>query len=176
MDNQIKWQSIRSQLDKATRNLEPKKRFDINNKIMKKTQEIMTKRSLSLIYDEYGNQLYEKNSDIQNYIVCKKTGSTFLLLQDDSKLIETKNKNDEFNTDFIQYDTLPDIYENTIKYDMDIDTGFKQHNDYLYLKQERDKRKNFIMEQGINDVLDYINVTGRKELNKISEDFITFIK
>lgn len=176
MDNQKKWQSIRSQLDKATKDIEPKKRFAINDMIMKKTQDIMIKKSLSLIYDEYGNQIYEKNSDIQNYITCKKTGGTFLLVKDDSKLIETKTKNDEFNTDFIQYDSLPDVHEDIVKYDMDIDTGFKKHNDYLYLKQERDKRKELVVEQGINEIITYINFTGRKELNKISEDFITFIK
>lgn len=176
MDNQKRWQDIKSQLDKATKDIEPKQRFAINDKIMKKTQEIMTKKSLSLIYDEYGNQIYEKSSDIQNYITCKKTGSTFLLLKDDSKLIETQTQNDEFNTDFIKYDALPEVYKDMVKYDMDIDTGFKQHNDYLYLVQERDKRKELVMEQGINEVLDYVNVTGRKELNKISDKFTTFIK
>ena len=176
MDNQKKWQSIRSQLDKATKDIEPKKRFAINDMIMKKTQDIMIKKSLSLIYDEYGNQIYEKNSDIQNYITCKKTGGTFLLVKDDSKLIETKTKNDEFNTDFIQYDSLSEINQDVVKYNMDIDTVFKNYNDYLYLKQERDKRKELVIEQGINEVVDYINLIGRKKINQISEEFITFIK
>lgn len=176
MDNQKRWQEIKSQLDKATKDIEPKQRFAINDKIMQKTQEIMTKKSLSLIYDEYGNQIYEKSSDIQNYITCKKTGSTFLITKDDSKLIETQTQNDEFNTDFIKYDSLPDVHKDVVKYGMDIDTGFKQNTDYLYLVQEKDKRKELVIEQGINEVLDYVNVTGRKELNKISDKFTTFIK
>ena len=176
MDNQKRWQDIRSQLNKATKDIEPKQRFALNDKIMKKTQEIMTKKSLSLIYDEYGNQIYEKSSDIQNYITCKKTGSTFLIQKDDSKLIETQTQNDEFNTDFIKYDSLHDVHKDVVKYGMDIDTGFKQNTDYLYLVQEKDKRKELVIEQGINEVLDYVNIDGRKELQKISDKFITFIK
>ena len=176
MDSQKRWLDIKSQLDKATKDLIPKNRFEINNKIIKKAEKIMTKKSLSLIYDEYGNQIYEKTSDVQNFISCKKTGSTFLLVKDDSKLIETQTTNDEFNTDFISYDSIKGVHEDAVKFDMDIDTGFKKHNDYLYLKQEKDERKEFVINQGIDEIKDYINRTGRKELNKIDIGFIDFIK
>lgn len=174
MDNQKRWQDIRSQLDKATKDLIPKNRFKINDIIMKKAQTIMTKKSLSLIYDDYGNQIYEKTSDIQNFISCKKTGSTFIIIKDDNKLIETQNKNDEFNTDFISYDSLEEVHKDNVKFDMNIDenTGFKKSTDYLYLKQEKDKRKNDVISQGIDEIKDYINITGRKELNKIDINFI----
>lgn len=176
MDSQKRWLDIKSQLEKATKNLIPKNRFAINDKIEKKAEQIMTQKSLSLIYDEYGNQLYEKTSDVQNFISCKKTGSSFLLVRDDNKLIETKTKNDEFNTDFISYDSLEDIHKDSVKFDMDIDTGFKQYNDYLYLSQERNERKEAVINQGIDEIKDYINKTGRKELNKIDNTFIDFIK
>ena len=75
-------------------NFDAKTKSSFNDAVFKKTSEIMNEQSLSLIYDEYGNQLYEKTSDVQNFISCKKTGSSFLLVRDDNKLIETKTKND----------------------------------------------------------------------------------
>lgn len=175
MDNQTRWLKIKSQLDQATKDLIPKNRFAINDKIMKRAEKIMTKKSLSLIYDEYGNQIYEKTSDIQNFISCKKTGGTFLLLRDDNKLIETQTSNDEFNTDFIAYDSIKGIHEENVKFDMDIDTGFKKHNDYLYLTQQKEKRKEEVINQGIDEILLYINIIGRKELNKIDSNFVGII-
>ena len=178
MDSQKRWQNIRTQLDKATKNLQPKSRFEINNKIMEKTQKIMQEKSLSLIYDDYGNQIYEKTSDVYNFISCKKTGSTFIILKDDSKLIETQTQDDEFNTDFISYDSLENVHKDEVKFDMNIDEnmGFKKNTDYLYLKQEKDKRKERIINQGINEVTNYINRTGRKELNNIDIGFIDIIQ
>ena len=175
MDSQKRWLDIKFQLDKAIKNLIPKNRFAINDKIVKKAERIMTKKSLSLIYDEYGNQIYEKTSDVQNFISCKKTGSTFLLIRDDNKLIDTQIQNDEFNTDFIAYDSIKGIHEDNVKFDMDIDTGFKKHNDYLYLSQMKEKRKEEVINQGIDEILLYINIIGRKELNKIDSNFVGII-
>jgi hypothetical protein len=178
MDSQKRWQKIRSQLDKATKNLEPKNKFKINNKIIEKSQKIMREKSLSLIYDDYGNQIYEKTSDVYNFVSCKKTGSTFMLIKDDSKLIETQNQNDEFNTDFISYDSLQEVHKDEVKFDMNIDEnmGFKKNTDYLYLKQEKDKRKESVIDQGIDEIINYINKTGRKELNSIDIGFIDIIQ
>ena len=64
MDGQREWQSIRSQLDNKTKDLSAKEKFAINDLIYNRAKQIMEIKSLSLIYDEYGNQIYEKTSDI----------------------------------------------------------------------------------------------------------------
>ena len=177
MNGQQKWQNIRSQLGKSMKDLQPREQFAINDLIVKKAEQIMQKQSLSLIYDEYGNQLYEKTSDIKNYISCKKTGASFILYKDDTRLIETKNQNDEFNTDFISYDSIDDIHKNEVKWEMDIDTDFKENNDNrLYIVHEQEKRKERIFNDGINEIINYINFDGKKDFNKINKDFITFVK
>lgn len=177
MDGQNEWQNVRSQISRTLKPLQPKERFAINDIIVKKAKNIMNKKSLSLIYDEYGNQLYEKTSDIQNYISCNKTGDTFLLSRDDSKLIKTKVQNDEFNTDFISYDSIEDIDKDYVKYDMDIDTDFKQNNDNsLYMVQKQDERKEKIFNDGIQEIKKYINTDGQKEFIKVKKDFLMFVK
>lgn len=177
MDGQREWQNIRSQVDKILKPLQPKERFAINDKIVKSATDIMSKQSLSLIYDEYGNQLYEKTSDVKNYITCDRTGYTFLLRRDDSKLIETKSKNDDFNTDFISYDSIEDINKNSVKYDMDIDTDFKEQNDRsLYIIQEQQRRKEKIFNDGIQKIKSYINKDGQNDFKKINKDFLLFVK
>lgn len=177
MDNENKWQNIRSQLSKNIKDLQPKEQFQINNLIMSKAQDIMKQASLSLIYDEYGNQLYEKTSDVQNYISCKKTGNTFLLYKDESKLIKTKNKNDDFNTDFIAYDAIQDIHKDDVKWNMDIDSNFQEYNNKnLYIVQEQNERKERIFNDGIEEIKDYINITGKNDFNKINKNLIMFVK
>lgn len=177
MDNDNKWQDIRSQLSKNMKYLQPKEQFQINDLIMNKAQNIMQQASLSLIYDEYGNQLYEKTSDVQNYISCKKTGNTFLLYRDESKLIETKTKNDKSNTDFIAYDAIQDVHQDSVKWNMDIDSDFQEYNNKnLYIVQERNERKQKVFNDGIEAIKNYINIDGKKDFNKINKNFITFIK
>ena len=177
MDNENKWQDIRSQLSKNMKDLQPKEQFQINDLIMNKAQNIMQQASLSLIYDEYGNQLYEKTSDVQNYISCKKTGNTFLLYRDESKLIETKTKNDKSNTDFIAYDAIQDVHQDSVKWNMDIDSDFQEYNNKnLYIVQERNERKQKVFNDGIEAIKNYINIDGKKDFNKINKNFITFIK
>ena len=80
--------------------------YFVNDKIFQKTSSILTEKSLSLIYDKYGQQLYEKTPNVMNYLQCKKSGFQTIILKDDSKLVPTKNKNDKFNTDFINYNSL----------------------------------------------------------------------
>ena len=128
-------------------------------------------------FDEYGNQLYEKTSDVQNYISLDKTGDTFLLRKDDSKLIETKTKNDELNTDFISYDSIVDISRDDVKYNMDIDTDFKELNDKnMYMIQEKTNRKEKVFNDGIQEIKDYINTEGQKDFKKVNKDFLMVVK
>ena len=176
MDGIQKWQDIRSQLSKGMKDLPAKSRFEINNKILDYSQKVLQSNSLSLIYDEYGNQLYEKTSDVQNYLSCKKTGDTFLIQKDDSKLVKTKVKDDAHNTDFIPYDTIKGIHEDTVKNDMDIDFYFKQQNDYLYISEEQNNRKEKILEESIDQIKTYINTSGQFEFSKIDKNFNTIIK
>lgn len=177
MDGQQEWNKVRSQISKNLNPLQPKDRFAINDVIMKKAENIMKKQSLSLIYDEYGNQLYEKTSDVQNYISLDKTGDTFLLRKDDSKLIETKTKNDELNTDFISYDSIVDISRDDVKYNMDIDTDFKELNDKnMYMIQEKTNRKEKVFNDGIQEIKDYINTEGQKDFKKVNKDFLMVVK
>ena len=176
MDGMRKWQDIRSQLSKGMKDLPAKSRFEINNKILDYSETTLRNNSLSLIYDEYGNQLYEKTSDVQNYLSCKKTGDTFLIQKDDSKLVKTKVKDDTHNTDFIPYDTIQGIHEETVKNDMDIDTYFKQQNDYLYISEEQNNRKEKILEESIDQIKVYINTSGQFEFSKIDKNFNTIIK
>ena len=67
MDGIRKWQDIRSQLSKGMKDLPAKSRFEINNKILDYAETTLRNNSLSLLFDEYGNQFYEKTSDVQNY-------------------------------------------------------------------------------------------------------------
>ena len=177
MYEQKEWEKIRSQMSNSLKPLQPKERFEINNIVINKAKEIMQKQSLSLIYDEYGNQIYDKTSDIQNYITCDKTGYTFLLRTDDSKLIETNTQNDEFNTDFIPYDSIQDINKEEVKYNMDIDTDFKQQNDKnVYMVQEKNERKERVFNDGIKEIKNYINKEGQQEFQKVNKDFLMFVK
>ena len=176
MDGLKKWQDIRSQLSKSMKNLPAKSRFEINNKIMDYSEKVLQNSSLSLIYDDYGNQLYEKTSDVQKYLSCQKTGDTFLIQKDDSKLVKTKTKDDAHNTDFIPYDTIEGIHEDTVKHDMDIDSYFHQQNDYLYISEEQNNRKEKILDESINSIKDYINTKGTTEFVKIDKNFNTIIK
>lgn len=171
---QAKWDNMRKNIEKQTKELPPKERFAVNDLIFQKARKIMQLQSLSLIYDEYGNQLYEKTSDINNYITLKKSGSTFLMYQDDSKLVETKSKNDENNSDFISYGQIEDIHKDNVKYDLDIDSDFKEYNaDRLYLKQERKERKNRIYNDGINGIRNYVDKEAKKDLVKINPSLVT---
>ena len=176
MDGMKEWQSIRSQLSKGMKNLPSKNKFAINNKILDYSEKVLQNNSLSLIYDEYGNQLYEKTSDVQNYLSCKKTGDTFLIQKDDSKLIKTKIKDDTHNTDFIPYDSIKGIHEENVKNDMDIDSHFKEQNDYLYISEEQNNRKEKILENSIKRIKNYINTEGAIEFNKIDKNFNVVIK
>lgn len=175
MDGMRKWQDIRSQLSKGMKDLPAKSRFEINNRILDYSEMVLRNNSLSLIYDEYGNQLYEKTSDVQDYLSCKKTGDTFLIQKDDSKLVKTKVKDDAHNTDFIPYDTIQGIHEETVKNDMDIDTYFKQQNDYLYISEEQNNRKEKILDESIDQIKTYVNTKGAIEFTKIDKNFNTVI-
>ena len=176
MDGIQKWQDIRSQLSKGMKDLPAKSRFEINNKLLDYSEKVLQNNSLSLIYDEYGNQLYEKTSDVQNYLSCKKTGDTFLIQKDDSKLVKTKTKDDAHNTDFIPYDSIKGIHEDTVKYDMDIDSYFQQQNDYLYISEEQNNRKEKILDESVDMIKAYINTKGQLEFSKIDKNFNTIIR
>ena len=44
------------------------------------------------------------------------------------------------------------------------------------LKLVKDKRKESVINQGIDEIINYINKTGRKELNSIDIGFIDIIQ
>ena len=165
MDNNQEWNSIKSQMNKITKSYDAKTRSDINDMLFKKTSEIMDEQSLSLIYDNYGNQLYEKTSDVHNYIKVQKSGFLINLNIDESKLIETETQRDTYNTDFINYGTFPRINKDIIKKGM-IDTDFNENNNYLYKIQEQKERKGQAVKEGIDKVKLWFNTLGRKQIKE----------
>lgn len=170
------WQSINSQINNITKSFDAKTKSSINDALFKKTSQIMNEQSLSLIYDEYGTQLYEKTSDVHNYIHCQKSGFNTNLNIDDSKLIDINFSNDKYNTDFINYGSFPDIEKKDIKHNMDISTDFKEKNNYLYKVQKQRTRKEDVIKDGINRVKVWFNTEGQNQFKKIKTDFVGFIK
>ena len=92
-------------------------------------------------------------------------------------MIEITNKNDELNTEFIAYDSINDVYEDDVKYGMDIDSDFVVQNDnHLYLEQERAERKQRVFNDGIQKIKSYINIDGFKDFQKVKKDLFLFVK
>lgn len=175
MNNLNEWQNINRQISKMTKGLSVSKKSKINDKIFQKTNSILTEKSLSLIYDKYGEQLYEKTPNVINYLQCKKSGFQTIILKDDSKLVPTKNKNDKFNTDFINYNSL-EMNKKEVKKDLDINHDFESNNNYLYVTQEQEKRKNSVLTEGISEIKQWFNTLGQEEFYKIDSSFVGFLK
>lgn len=170
------WDDMKNQLNYMTKNYSAKRRSDINDMIYKQAQKIMQIKSLSLIYDQYGNQLFEKTSTVQNYIQCKKNRFGLSLWQDDSKLIPVKQLNERFNTDFISYSSLENIELQDVKHNML--TGFEEKNEYLYKAQNQKVIKEKVFNDGINELKLWFNTKGRNDLNKKSNNLeeVTILK
>lgn len=176
MDNLQEWQSINSQINKITKNFDAKTKSSFNDAVFKKTSEIMNEQSLSLIYDEYGTQLYEKTSDVHNYVHCQKSGFNTNINIDDSKLINVNLADDKNNTDFINYGSFPELEKKDVKHNMGISTDFTEKNNYLYKVQKQQTRKEDAVKDGINRVKIWFNTEGQNQFKKINADFVGFIK
>lgn len=176
MNNFQEWQSLKSQINGITKSFDAKTKSNINDIIFKKTSEIMNEQSLSLIYDEYGTQLYEKTSDVHNYISCQKSGFSTNINIDESKLIDVKLTDDKNNTDFINYGSFPDLEKKDVKHDMGISTDFSEKNNYLCKIQQQRTRKEAVVKDGINRVKIWFNTEGQNQFKKINADFVGFVK
>ena len=168
MDNLQEWNNIKQQMDKMTRQYDANIRSEINDMFFKKTTEIMREQTLSLIYDSYGNQLYEKTSDIQNYIKVQKSGFLTSIIIDDSKLIETETGIDDYNTDFLNYGSFTNLEKENIKHDLHIRTDFNEQNNYLYKVQEQKNRKEQTVKDGIDKIKIWFNSDGVKSIQQNS--------
>ena len=166
MNNVQEWNNIKTQLNNMTKQYPAKTRSNINDIFFKKSTEIMNEQSLSLIYDKYGSQIYEKTSDVQNYIKMSKSGFLTNLIIDDSKLIETKTRLDEYNTDFINYGSFENVEKEDVKSNMYVRTDFNEKNDYLYKIQEQKNRKEQSVKDGIDKIKLWFNTLGQSEIIK----------
>lgn len=166
MDNLQEWNSIKQQMDKMTKQYDATTRSKINNMFFHKTSEIMNEQALSLIYDSYGNQLYEKTSEVHNYITVKKSGFLTTISLDDSKLIETKVKIDDYNTDFINYGSFTNLEQDNLKKDLGLSTDFNQTNDYLYKVQKQKTQKEQAVKDGIDKIKVWFNSEGVKSIQQ----------
>lgn len=151
------WDSTRLKLSKMIKNLPIKERSQINDSVFKKGQAIMKSKALSLVYDKYGNQIYEKTSDLTNVFNLKKSGTDTIITKNDKKLIETQSKNDENNSDFIPYGSIQGVEMDNVKYDAFTESHFKPQNEYLFVEQEKKQLKEDVFNEGINELNDYVN-------------------
>ena len=170
MNNLYEWQKINSQINKMMKPLSTSAKSKINNKIFQKTNSILTEKSLSLIYNKYGEQLYEKTPNIKDYLKCKKSGFQTLIENDDSKLV-CVNQTNNFNTDFIPYGSLPNIEKTDVK-----KNDFIENNNYLYKLREQEERKNSVLTESINEVKIWFNTLGQEEFQKIDSSFVGKLK
>lgn len=165
------WQNMNGQIRKMTKNMPISIQSKINDMVYQKLSSIMQIESLSLVYGKNGEQLYEKTPDVMNYIVCQKSGLNTLISRDDSKLIATKNFHDKFNTDFINYGSLPNIEQLDVKYGMDIYSDFESNNTYLYKVQAQQQRKDEILQDGITQMKIWFNSIIQDEFLKLDKNF-----
>ena len=175
MSSMQEWAKIQSKFSKIIQKYSASEKSKINDIMFKKTEEIMNEQSLSLVYDKYGGQIYEKTVDVNNYIQCKKSGFGINITKDDSKLIETKTNNDEYNTDFINYDSYTNMNEKDMKENLLIMSDFTTKNDYLYKIQEQKIRKENAIQEGIDKVKMWFNTDGQKQFRKIDKTFSDLI-
>lgn len=176
MNNLYEWQNINNQIKQMTKTLSVTSKSKINDKIFKKANEILTEKSLGLIYDKYGEQLYEKTPNVLNYLTCKKSGFQTIIMKDDSKLIPTKFKKDKFNTDFISYGSLPNIEQEDVKNNLNINNDFVSNNNYLYKFREQEEKKYIALTEGIDEIKNWFNTFGQQEFQKIDSSFVGKIK
>lgn len=158
------WDKVKSQLYTLTKDLPAKQRSDMNDLLYKEAKYVMEKKSLSLIYDQFGNQIYEKTPNVIQYISCKKNGFDLSITADDSKLVETKHMDDEHNTDFLVYGNLNNVEAENVKHNMQ--TGFEPVNSYLYKKSLQEDLKKKVFNEGISELKAWINTKGISSLNK----------
>lgn len=164
MNNQ-NWINVKKQLSGITKDLPTKVRSNINDDIYKKASSIMEQKSLSLIYDDFGVQMYEKTPNIKNYISCQKNGFDLSISYDESKLIKKNIElEDSFRTDFIPYGTLDNIEAKDVRENMKSD--FIVSNDYLYANIKQEELKQKVFNDGIEEIKTWFN---KKELKKIQE-------
>lgn len=172
----LEWQKTQSKIGKILDKYSASEKSKMNDIIFKKTKEIMNEQSLSLIYDEYGNQLYEKTSDVNNYITCQKSGFSINLRKDDSKLIEYKIDGDKFNSDFIAYGSFPNLQKKQdLKDNLNVVSDLSGKNDYLYKTQKQRVRKDDVIQDGINKIKNWFNTDCQKEFRKIDKTFSNLI-
>ena len=70
-----------------------------------------------------------------------------------------------------------DTSKDDVKYNMDIDTDFKELNDKnMYMIQEKTNRKEKVFNDGIQEIKDYINTEGQKDFKKVNKDFLMVVK
>lgn len=175
MNNQSNWDSVKKQISSMTKKLSAKTRSEINDQMHKKATFIMEKKSLSLIYDAYGNQMYEKTPNVKDYISCKKNGFDLSISCDESKLVK-KNivMEDKFTTDFIPYGSIDNIEAKDIKDNMGND--FKVSNDYLYKNINQEKLKKQVFNEGIDEIKTWFNSNEIKKIQKENKDFVGLLK
>jgi hypothetical protein len=169
------WQKTQSSMGKILNKYSTSEKSKMNDIIFKKTKEIMSEQSFSLIYDEYGNQLYEKTSDVNNYIVCQKSGFGINLRKDDSKLIEIDTNTGNFKSDFIAYGSFPELNKQNLKDNLDVMSDLSGKNDYLYKTQKQKVRKDDVIQEGINKIKNWFNTDCQKEFRKIDKTFSNLI-
>lgn len=175
MNSYNEWDPIKKQLAKITKNLPAKTRSNINDDLYKTASKIMELKSLSLIYDEFGNQLYEKTPNVKNFISCKNNGFDMSISVDESKLIKKNiTMEDDFRTDFIPYGMLNNIEAKDIKYNLNM--GFQYKNDYLYKKTQQEEMKNKVFKDGIEEIKTWFNVKKIDDIKKENKNFIGTLK
>lgn len=171
MNELQEWLEMNNQIRLFTKSLSGSTKSKVNDAVFQQLSTIMKQESLSLIYGKYGEQLYEKNPNVMNYINVKKSGFDTLLTIDDSKLVETMNTDDSFNTDFINYGSLPNIEKQDVKYNMGLWTDLKKSNSYLYKIQEQRQRKNEVLKDGLNKMKVWFNSVGQEQFFKFDKNF-----
>lgn len=171
MNELQEWLEINNQIRLFTKSLSTSTKSKMNDAVFQQLSTIMKQESLSLVYGKYGEQLYEKTPNVMNYISVKKSGFNIFLNIDDSKLVETMNKNDKFNTDFISYGSLPNIEKQDVKYNMGLWTDFENSNSYLYKIQEQKQRKSEVLKDGLNKMKIWFNSIGQEQFLKLDKNF-----
>lgn len=171
MNELQEWLEMNNQIRLFTKSLSASTKSKMNDAVFQQLSTIMKQESLSLIYGKYGEQLYEKTPNVMDYISVKKSGFDTLLNVDDSKLIKTMHTDDLFNTDFINYGSLPNIERQDVKYNMGLWTDFENSNSYLYKIQEQKQRKNEVLKDGLNKMKVWFNSMGQEQFLKFDKNF-----
>lgn len=124
---------------------------NISNAEIQKMQKKVNENAKQLYIDKYGNTIYDKSSNANQYARLVKMGNNVFFSIDETQLVNSNIDDIYKDSDFVE-NRIQEIYD--VVYNQNLKNDFNENGDKtMYLIQEQQDRKNKFINDNIKEIV-----------------------